>query len=174
MSPDSPLGKLAQRVSALEQRVEDLVGRFSDRIGDLAAELRRYHDEADNDVRSFAPAVQEIHEVKAGFKFVGEQILGLRADVAALDHRIDDEREQRLAGQEERRREMREIQEASTAAIERVQREAAEALRDAISEREKQNRELKNRITLALLSLVGLFVTSGATLLAALLGGGGH
>jgi multidrug resistance efflux pump len=87
---------------------------------------------------------------------------------------MDLEREQRILGQEERKRELREAQEAAQGEIERVQREAASALRDAITDREKQTRELKNRITLALLTLAGLFVTSGVTLVASLLGGSGH
>lgn len=172
MSPDSPLGKLAQRVSALEQRVEDLVGRFTDRISDLTAEVRTMRKDTADDFRAFAPMVKEHNEIASELKFAREQLLGLRTDVASLDRRIDEEREQRLAGQEDRKREMRDLHEASTAAIERVQREASEALREAISERDKQNRELKNRVALALLTLAGIFVTSGASLLAVLFGGG--
>lgn len=81
MSPDSPLGKLAQRVSALEQRVEDLVVRVTERMADIASETRRYHDEADSDVRSFAPAVREMHELKGEMKFIREQMAGLREDL---------------------------------------------------------------------------------------------
>jgi predicted phage tail protein len=174
MSPDSPLGKVAQRVSALEQRVEDLVRGFTERLSDLAGEVRSMRKDTAEDIRAFGPLVQEHHEIKAEMRFVHESMDALLAAHAALDKRMDDEREQRIAGQEDRRRELREAHEAAMAAAEAVKREAAEALRDAITEREKQTRELKNRVTLGVLVLFGGFLTSGATLLAAILGGTGH
>src|SRR4051812_47777870 len=111
MSPDSPLGKLAQRVSALEQRVEDLVRGFTERLGDIAGEVRTMRKDTAEDIRAFGPLVQEHHEIKTEMGFVREAVLGLRADIAALDKRMDDERELRIAGQEDRRRELREAHE---------------------------------------------------------------
>jgi DNA repair exonuclease SbcCD ATPase subunit len=172
MSPDSALGQLAQRVARIEQRMEDVIARFTERVTDMAGEIRRLHEDADRDIRAFAPAVQDIDRHGVRIEYVIEQINSLDRGLDSLDKRMDLEREQRILDREERKRELREAQEAAQAAIEQVQREAAEALRDAITEREKQTRELKNRITLALLTLAGLFVTSGATLIAALLGGG--
>jgi DNA repair exonuclease SbcCD ATPase subunit len=174
MSPDSPLGQLAQRVARIEQRMEDVIARFTERVGDMAGEIRRLHEDADRDIRAFAPAVQDIDRHGVRIEYVIEQVNSLHRGLESLDKRMDLEREQRILGQEERKRELREAQEAAQAEIERVQREAAAALRDAITDREKQTRELKNRITLALLTLAGLFVTSGVTLVASLLGGSGH
>src|SRR4051812_37038785 len=113
MSPDSPLGRLAQRVSALEQRVEDLVARFNERLVDLASEVRNMRKDTADDFRAFGPLVKEHHEIRADLRHLNDDVGRLRGDVAqgfmdfreGLEHLEDrferDEKERRLR-QEER------------------------------------------------------------------------
>lgn len=89
MSPDSALGQLAQRVSRVEQRVEDLMTRVVERFteaersrGDLRSEIRELRDE-------LRRAVKE-----------------LRGELVSLDQRLDSESEERRKGQQERKNEL--------------------------------------------------------------------
>ena len=113
MSPDSPLGKLAQRVSALEQRVEDLVARFNERLMDLAGEVRNMRKETAEDFRAFSPLVQEHHEIRADLRHLTEDVSRMRSDVTTaikefrdgLDHleaRMEKDDKERRLRQEER------------------------------------------------------------------------
>ena len=113
MSPDSPLGKLAQRVSALEQRVEDLVARFNERLMDLAGEVRNMRKETAEDFRAFGPIVQEHHEIRVDLRHLKEDVGRLRSDVNqavtefrhgldVLEERMEKDDKERRIRQEER------------------------------------------------------------------------
>src|SRR4051812_31876144 len=171
MSPDSALGQLAQRVARMEQRMEDVIVRFTERIGEMTGEIRRAREDADRDVRTFAPAVQDIDRHGVRLEYLADQVGAIRSTLDGLDKRLDGEREQRILALEDGKRALHDVQEAAHNAIVAVQKEAAEALRASNEAQEKKNSEHRNRITLAMFTLAGLFVSSGATLLTTLLGG---
>lgn len=161
MSPDSPLGKLAQRVASLEQRMEDVIARFTERVAEMAAELRRLGDRHDSDIRSFAPLVEEHHELRADLRHIAEKVTDLRSDITAAItefRRGLDEIEERLMVEAKDRLQVRE------------QREEREKERELLHQKDVRAQRMMLRV--AAVGLFGTFLTSTAAVLAAVLGGG--
>jgi Asp-tRNA(Asn)/Glu-tRNA(Gln) amidotransferase B subunit len=141
VTPDSALGGLAQRLARLEQRVDDLMERIVERFAGVA-----------EDVRIFAPMVREHDEMRAEMRFVRESVTSILEQQRRLEERIREERQQRIDGQQERKKE----------------------LEVAIAERDKQHAELRAGNRKAVLAFMGVFITALAGVIIQLISQGTH
>lgn len=138
MTPDSALGALAQRVARVEQRVDDLMERIVERFAGVA-----------EDIRIFAPMVREHDEMRAEMRFVRESVTSLLAQQKLLETRIQEERQLRIEGQRERKEELEAAIAERTAEMARLE-----------ADRVKQHKEMRTRVLVATLALLGVFATS--------------
>jgi hypothetical protein len=157
MSPDSALGAIAQRVARLEQRVEDLMERVIERFAGVA-----------DDVRVFAPLIREHDEMRAEMRFVRESVTQLLASQGALEKRFEEERAERIKGQEKRRVEIEAAREERNLEIARLEAAARKQNEEMQIHADKQRLESRR----LLFGLVGIFLSSAAVVIAPLLGGG--
>lgn len=141
MTPDSALGGLAQRLARLEQRVDDLMERIVERFAAVA-----------EDVRIFAPMVREHDEMRAEMRFVRESVTSILEQQRRLEERLREERQQRIDGQAERKKE----------------------LEAAIADRDKQHAELRAGNRKAVLAFMGVFITALAGVIIQLISQGTH
>lgn len=158
MSPDSALGALAQRLARIEQRVDDLMERIVEKFAVVA-----------EDIRIFGPLVREHDEMRAEMRFVRESVVGILARQTALEKRMDDEREERIKGQAERKNELeaaREERNLEIARIEADRRKQADEFRARADAQRAESRKL-------FYGVVGIFITAAFGLVAQLLGSGG-
>jgi SMC interacting uncharacterized protein involved in chromosome segregation len=70
MSPDSPLGKFNERLTRLEQLVEDTRGRMTEKFSEVAESFRM-----------FAPVVQDQAKMRAQIEHLSEDFTELKSDI---------------------------------------------------------------------------------------------
>jgi chromosome segregation ATPase len=147
--PDSPLGALQERVARLEQRADDLMQRVLERFGDFA-----------EDIRVFAPLVREHDEMRAEMRFVRESVTTLLAHLGALEKRIEQEREDRIKGQAERKAELEEATAARSAEIAKMERDREAREEAQKAEVERQRRDFRVKYIQIMAGIVSIFLTS--------------
>ena len=115
MSPDSPVGQLAQRIARVEQRVDDLAERALERVAEISESLKGARAESNENFRVFGPIIQDHAALRRDLEHLNEaftEIKGtlreLRADLETLEdnlERAERERQQIREAREERERE---------------------------------------------------------------------
>lgn len=155
------MGALAQRLARVEQRVDDLMERIVEKFAGVA-----------EDIRIFAPMVREHDEMRAEMRFVRESVTQLLTAQGALERRFEEEKQERIKGQAERKAELEEAILARNAEMAKLEEDRKKELVRIEEDREKQNRELRNRLLVATLALMGVFMTAAGGVAVQLLGGG--
>jgi chromosome segregation ATPase len=125
--------------------VDDLMERIVEKFAGVA-----------EDVRVFAPMVREHDEMRAEMRFVRESVTTLLASHAALEKRIEQEREERRAGQAERKQEM----EDAIAARDLEMRKLEEREREREERRQQQHQDLRKFYIQLMAGLATIFLTS--------------
>lgn len=169
MSPDSPLGVLQERVARLEQRADDLLGRVLERFGDLTSDIKEARAESAKDFTRFGPMIQDHSDFRADMRHLNAKLDAAVAKIEALDKRLDDEHDQRISGQRERREELVIAREERDVEMAKMKAEG-ERQYNELQERARQQRLENRRLVFG---LAGIFLTSAGAVVAQILGAGG-
>lgn len=133
--------------------------RFREAELTIAGLVQRVNDH-ENDYRVFAPMVTEQALMRKSLEDMGKSLDGAHDAIRKLDERLDTESRERREGQQKRKEEL------EGAIAERTKEMTRMEL-----ERDKQHKEMRAKLIQATIALVGVFLTSGAAVLAAILGG---
>lgn len=128
----------------------------------LAGIAQRVADH-ENDYRVFAPLVTEHALQRQSLEKLAADLKGAHDAIRDLDARVAREVRERIEGQRERKEELEAAISERNAEMARIE-----------LEREKQHKALRAKLIQATIALVGVFITSGGAVLAALLAQGGH
>ena len=169
MSPDSPLGILQERVAKLEQRADDLIGRVMERFGDLAGDIKEGRIEVQKDFEVFGPMIRDHSDFRADMRHLTTKVEDALRKIEALDKRLDEEHDQRIAGQRERREELVIAREERDMELARMKADAEKQYAELQARAAQQRLENRRMV----FGLLGIFLTSVAAVLAQILGAGG-
>lgn len=160
---------------AWERRpAQDARRRFvavDDRLRKVEIELALQHqrvEEHEADMVRFASVVTELHEVRWNASKVVEGLDAAHSAIRELSGRLDREREERIRGQAERKRELEDATAARNAEVAGMEERREQQIRE-INERAERAKQENRRM---MFGLIGIFLTSAAAVLAPLLSGG--
>jgi chromosome segregation ATPase len=169
VSPDSALSVLQERVARLEQRADDILERVLERFGTLQAAIKEGRSESQTDLAAFGPMLRDHSDMRADMRHMRDKVDNALAKIEALDKRLDEEREQRLSGQRERREELVIAREERDVEIARMKADAEKQYNE-LQARAAQQRLENRRLVFG---LAGIFLTAAAGVAAQILGAGG-
>lgn len=142
--------------------------RFRETELTVAGLVQRVNDH-ENDYRVFAPMVVDQALMRKSLEDLAKSLDGAHDAIRKLDEKLDHEREERIKGQADRKRELEEAQATRDVEIKRIE---ADRMRrdDEISARADEQRASNRRL---LYGLVGIFITSASAVLVQVLTGVG-
>lgn len=136
--------------------MDDVADRLREIELTMAGVVQRVADH-ENDYRVFAPLVTEQALMRRALEELEKDLTGAHGAIREIASKLEREREERIAGQQQRKRELEEAVAARTAEIAKI-----EEHRELESQK---NRTERLRITLALLAV---FITSAGGVVVAI------
>lgn len=146
--------------AVMDNRLRELEIAMSRLASQLEHQAKR-DEEHEIDIRSFKNVPIELHEIRWSYGRMSERLDVACKDIAEIRLGLEREHNERIEGQAERKRELEEAISQRTDEMRKM--EAAS---------KTQARELRNRMLVATLAFLGVFLTSLIQLFGQLLGGG--
>lgn len=139
--------------------------RMDERLRIVEIDLSRVKQRVDDheaDFVRFAPMIVDVHELKWTLEKAQKDLGQAHEAIRELSERLDREHKERVEGQAERKRELEEAQAARDLELKKMEQV-----------RVTQNREMRNRLLVATIALIGVFLTAAGGVLVQLVSGGG-
>lgn len=145
MTPDSALGALQERVAKLEQRTDDLASRAIEKFTEVA-----------DDFKVFGPMLQDQAAMRADFRHITETVDRVAGSQEKLEQRIEEERRERIAGQQARKEEL----EAAIAERNLEMRMMEDREKEREDKRQQQHRDVRKFYLQLMAGIASIFLTS--------------